>query len=205
MSRAMWCDTYKLIYCTEQWCFRSAQHKYVAASSKSTYERGPSLVGLLGSSCQFTRILSCLGCFSRPSINLFPLIAHYFNSFVPITHHAGHAVVPDRLSLNICLFYWHWSKLWGALHKLWKEFTVQVHVIHKEHKKQHQWPWGRVGSIWPQPTSQCKTSDTPLPPHWGYIVVQLGKTDCCKSDLEGQAISTYVDINFKEKVTCKTH
>ncbi len=35
--------------------------------SKSTNERGPSLVGSSGSSCRYKRFLSCLGCSSRPS------------------------------------------------------------------------------------------------------------------------------------------
>ncbi len=43
------------------------------ADSKSTNERGPSLVGLLGLSCQYKRFWFCLGCSSWPSIKyLFP-------------------------------------------------------------------------------------------------------------------------------------
>jgi hypothetical protein len=42
--------------------------------SRSTYERGPSVVGLLGSFlCRYKRLLPCLGCSNRPSTNyLFP-------------------------------------------------------------------------------------------------------------------------------------
>ncbi len=36
--------------------------------SKSTNERGPCLVGLLGLSCRYKRFLFCLGCSSRPGI-----------------------------------------------------------------------------------------------------------------------------------------
>jgi hypothetical protein len=38
----------------------------VNGDSKSTNERGPSLVGSLGLSCRYNRFLSCLGCSSRP-------------------------------------------------------------------------------------------------------------------------------------------
>jgi hypothetical protein len=30
---------------------------------------------------------------------------HYFKSFFPIAQHAGQAVMPDRLSLNVCLWW----------------------------------------------------------------------------------------------------
>jgi hypothetical protein len=41
--------------------------------SRSTYERGPSLIGSLGSSCLYKRFLSCLGCYSRSSTKyIFP-------------------------------------------------------------------------------------------------------------------------------------
>jgi hypothetical protein len=54
--------------------------------SRSTYERGPSLVGLLDSSCRYKIILFCLGgCSSRPSTKyFFFLTAHCFTSFVHI-------------------------------------------------------------------------------------------------------------------------
>jgi hypothetical protein len=39
--------------------------------SHSTNERGPSLVGLLGSSCRYTRLLPCPGCSGQPSTNFF--------------------------------------------------------------------------------------------------------------------------------------
>ncbi len=54
----------------------------VNGDSKRTNERGPFLVGSLGLSCRCNRLLSCLGCSSRPSSKYF-LTVHYFNSFVP--------------------------------------------------------------------------------------------------------------------------
>jgi hypothetical protein len=39
-----------------------------------------------------------------PVQNIFSLTVHYFNSFVPITQQAGHAVVLRRLALNTCLW-----------------------------------------------------------------------------------------------------
>jgi hypothetical protein len=50
--------------------------------SKSTKERGPSLVGLLGSLCRYKRFLCSLGCSSRPGTKYFfpsPCIL-YFSS-----------------------------------------------------------------------------------------------------------------------------
>ncbi len=52
-------------------------------STCTTYERGPSFVGSLGSSCRYKRFLSCLRCTSQPSTKYFFLTAHYFTSIVP--------------------------------------------------------------------------------------------------------------------------
>jgi hypothetical protein len=78
----------------------------VNRDSKSTNERGPSLAGFLGLSCQYRRFLFCLGCSSGPVQNIFFLTVHYLNSFVPIVQQAGQADVLGRLSLSMCL----WSK-----------------------------------------------------------------------------------------------
>jgi hypothetical protein len=43
----------------------------VNGDSKSTNERGPSLVGSLGLSCRYKRFLFCLDCSSRPSTKYF--------------------------------------------------------------------------------------------------------------------------------------
>ncbi len=43
----------------------------VNGDSGSTYEIGPSLVGSLGLSCRFKRVLSCLGCPSQPNSKYF--------------------------------------------------------------------------------------------------------------------------------------
>jgi hypothetical protein len=74
--------------------------------SSSTHERGPSLlVGSLGLSCQYKRLLSCLGYSIRPSSKyIFLLTVHYFTSLVPLARQAGQAVVLRRPSLKICLW-----------------------------------------------------------------------------------------------------
>jgi hypothetical protein len=73
---------------------------------EGTNERGPSLVGLLGLSCRYKRVLFCLGCSSRPSTKYFFLtvLVHFFTSFVPIAQQAGQAAVLGRLSCNMCLW-----------------------------------------------------------------------------------------------------
>jgi hypothetical protein len=45
-----------------------------------------------------------LGALFSPVQNIFFLASHYFTSFVPIPQQAGQAVVPGRLSLNMCLW-----------------------------------------------------------------------------------------------------
>jgi hypothetical protein len=72
--------------------------------SKSTNERGPSLVSSLGLSCRYKRFLFCLGCSSRPSTKYFSSsFVHYFNSFFLIAQQAEQAVVLGRLAcLLIC-------------------------------------------------------------------------------------------------------
>jgi hypothetical protein len=52
--------------------------------SKSTYKRGPYLVGALGSSCRYNRLLSCLGCSIWPGTKYY--FPHY-TLFVPNTQH----------------------------------------------------------------------------------------------------------------------
>jgi hypothetical protein len=52
-------------------------------NSKSTNERGPSLVGLLGLSCLYKWFLYCLGCPSRPVQNNVFLTVYYFNACDP--------------------------------------------------------------------------------------------------------------------------
>jgi hypothetical protein len=51
----------------------------------SANERGPSLVGSLGSSCRYKRLLSCLGCSGQPSIKIFFLYRTKFEFVCP--HH----------------------------------------------------------------------------------------------------------------------
>jgi hypothetical protein len=51
-------------------------------SKWSTNERGPSLVGLLGSSCRYKRFLSCLGYSGQPSTTHFFSSLHTFSLYV---------------------------------------------------------------------------------------------------------------------------
>ncbi len=61
----------------------------------STYERGPFLVSSWGSSWQYKRFVSCLGCSSWPSTKQFFFTVFEFNC----VH-----VVLGLLSLNMCLW-----------------------------------------------------------------------------------------------------
>ncbi len=76
----------------------------VNGDSKSTNERGLSLVGSSGLSCRYKRFLSCLGCSSRPRTIYFFPHRTLFHSFIPIAQQAGQEVVLGRLSLSICVF-----------------------------------------------------------------------------------------------------
>ncbi len=74
--------------------------------SKSTNERSPSLIGSLGSSCQYERFFFCsvlAALVAQYKIYFYPTV-HYFNSFVLIAQQAGPAVVQGRLSLDACLW-----------------------------------------------------------------------------------------------------
>ncbi len=66
--------------------------------SRSTYERGLSFVGSIGSSCPYKRFFSWLVCSCRHRAKYFVFIVHYFTSCVPIALQACQAVVPRRLS-----------------------------------------------------------------------------------------------------------
>ncbi len=55
----------------------------VNGDSKSTNERGPSLVGSLGLSCRYHRFLFCLGCSSQPSMKYFSLRWTLFHFLCP--------------------------------------------------------------------------------------------------------------------------
>jgi hypothetical protein len=57
-----------------------------------TNDRGPSLVGFVG--------------LFVPVQNIFFLTAHFFILCVPVAQQPGQAVVPGRLSLNMCLGSW---------------------------------------------------------------------------------------------------
>ncbi len=62
-------------------------------------ESGPSLVGSLAHRVGTRDFYPVLVAVASPAQNIFSLTVHYFPSFVP-----GQAVVPRRLSLNMCLW-----------------------------------------------------------------------------------------------------
>ncbi len=64
------------------------------------YKRGPSLVGSLGSLCQYDRFLSCLVWSSQSSTKYY--FPHCFTLLVPFSQQLGKAVVLGRLSLCLC-------------------------------------------------------------------------------------------------------
>ena len=74
--------------------------------SRSTNERSPSLVGSLGSSCQYKIFLSCLGCSSRPSVKYFGPHGALFKFLCP---HSPARRADSRagspVSLNMCLWF----------------------------------------------------------------------------------------------------
>ncbi len=73
---------------------------------KGTNERGSSLVGSLGSSCRYKRLLSCLGCSGQPSTKYFFFSPYNFSIYVspsPSNLDTGQAVVQGRLTLNVYL------------------------------------------------------------------------------------------------------
>ncbi len=71
----------------------------------STYERGHSLIGLLGSSCRNKRFLSSSSqLLSAQCTIYFPHHALLVNFIVHFTQQAGQAVVPSRPSINMCLW-----------------------------------------------------------------------------------------------------
>jgi hypothetical protein len=112
------------IFSGEEGCIREAREGWpplltveteANGDSRSTFEGGPSLVASLSSSLQYKRFLSCLGCPSRPSTR------HLF-TYRSLFHFIqdGQAVVPRRLSLNMCL----WFTLFKTardVHILWTE------------------------------------------------------------------------------------
>ncbi len=99
---------------------------------KRTIDRGPSLVGLLDSTCRYNRIPSCLGCsLVSPVQNIIFLIVHFFTLLIPITQQPGQVGVLGRMSLYIWQQHEHTSVhthyrnvalLWGNIHnKLCKD------------------------------------------------------------------------------------
>jgi hypothetical protein len=75
----------------------------VNGDSKSTNERGPSLVGSMGSSCTYKRLLSCLCLLWSAQYKIFFFSPYTILIYVfpPIAQQPGQAVVRGRLSLNV--------------------------------------------------------------------------------------------------------
>jgi hypothetical protein len=72
---------------SEGWLLLNVENE-ASGDSWSTNERGPSLVGSLGSSCWYNRFLSCLGCSSQPLTKCyFPhrTLFHFISSHRPAT------------------------------------------------------------------------------------------------------------------------
>ncbi len=87
----------------------------VNGDSKSTNQRGSSLVVSLGLSCQYKRFLHCLGCSSQPNTNIFFLAVqksvHFMCPHRPGKLGSGQAVVLGRLAcllVHMCL--WVYSR-----------------------------------------------------------------------------------------------
>ncbi len=118
--------------------------------SRSTYERGPSLVGSLGLSWWFKRFLSCLGWYCRPSTNVFSPYTLFHFIFVPVTQQAGQAVVPGRLARNMCLWchtvtaveftlpYWQKQRSLLFVSPMWIQATGQQWMLELEPRNRFQ-------------------------------------------------------------------
>ena len=70
--------------------------------------KGPFLGWFHGLLVPVQENLSWLVCSSRPRTKYCCLTVHYFNTFYPIAQQAWQAVVPCRLSLNMCLWAGDW-------------------------------------------------------------------------------------------------
>ncbi len=71
--------------------------------SKSTNERGPSLIGSLSCRAGTIDFCSALSALVGPEQYMFFLTVHYFNFFVPIAQQAGQAIVRGRLPSGVCI------------------------------------------------------------------------------------------------------
>jgi hypothetical protein len=72
---------------SEGWLLLNVENE-ASGDSWSTNERGPSLIGSLGSSCWYNRFLSCFGCSSQPSTKCnFPhrTLFHFISPLRPAT------------------------------------------------------------------------------------------------------------------------
>ncbi len=82
----------------------------IETEANGAQEGGHSLVDSLACRAGTRDFGPALAALVGPVQNIFFLTEHYFTSFVPIIQHAGQAVVPRRLSLNMCLWSWNTFK-----------------------------------------------------------------------------------------------
>ncbi len=106
----LWRCTIKKLSETREWRPLLTVETEVNGDSKSTNERGPSLVMFVGRVVPVQETLFCLNCSSWPSTKYIFLTIHYFNSFVPIAQQAGQAAILGRLSLSMSL--WRQHTIW---------------------------------------------------------------------------------------------
>ncbi len=87
----------------ERWPLLIVEVK-VNGDSKSTNERGPSMVGSLGLSCQYKTFMFCLSSTTQPSTKYFSS-PHTFSLYVsPDPQQPGQAVALGRLSLSMSVY-----------------------------------------------------------------------------------------------------
>ncbi len=91
--------------------------------------KGPFLGWFHGLLVPVQENLSWLGCSSRPRTKYCCLTIHYFNTFYPIAQQAWQAVVPCRLSLNMCLWAGHWLYCSIIQYELHRESVLTLCLI----------------------------------------------------------------------------
>ncbi len=90
----------------------------------SRNERGPSLVGSLGSLCRYKRFLFCLGCSISSVQNIFFLAAHFFSLYV--SH------LPSKLDRQSCRVACLIScvSAHNACHRVHTEWRLPISGVH---------------------------------------------------------------------------
>ncbi len=107
--------------------------------SKCTYERGPSLVGSMGSSCQYTRFFSAIVGQIQNNFQLLCDAAFYwyflefYIFYIFVTHHSDSSVITGDLSVHLS-----WLSFADKLWRCWKTkhlCNVHENVVIKNLKK----------------------------------------------------------------------